>query len=95
MLQVATAYAFYTEGDEEQQAQADEFFREFNDAIVFIGPTDPLLQDLAPSPMDDYPVPKVGVHANVLKTIFSGVYIERILDCRNTLSRSRSPSSWP
>ena len=80
LLQVATAYAFYTEGDEEQQAQADEFFREFNDAIVFIGPTDPLLQDLAPSPMDDYPVPKVGVHANVLKTIFSGIYIGRIPD---------------
>ena len=80
MYQVATAYAFYTEGNEEQQAQADEFFREFNDAIVFIGPTDPLLQDLAPSPMDDYPVPKVGVHANVLKTIFSGIYIGRIPD---------------
>ena len=80
LLQVATAYAFYTEGDEEQQAQADEFFREFNDAIVFIGPTDPLLQDLAPSPMDDYPIPKVGVHANVLKTIFSGIYFWRIPD---------------
>lgn len=80
MLQVAQAFAFYSEGDEDQKAQAVEFFREFNDAIILIGPTDPLLQDLAPSPTDDYPVPKVGVHTNVLKTIFSGIYIKRIPD---------------
>jgi adenylate cyclase len=78
MLQVARAFLYKTKGNEDKQAEADEFFSEFNDAIVLIGPTDPLLQDLAPSPMDDYPVPKVGVHANVLKTIFSGIYIGRI-----------------
>ncbi len=60
------------------KAEAERFFAEFNDAIVLIGPTDPLLQDLAPSPFDDNPVPKVGVHGNVLKTIFSGLYIQRL-----------------
>lgn len=47
----------------------------FRDAIVLIGPVAPLLQDLAPTPFDASPVPKVGVHGNVLKTILSGRYL--------------------
>ncbi len=78
MYDVAQAFALHTEGDELQQQQAERFFSRFKDSIIFIGPTDPLLQDIAPTPMDDSPVPKVGVHANVLKTIFSGLYIKRL-----------------
>lgn len=63
---------------DKMKAEAERFFSDFNDAIVMIGPTDPLLQDIAPSPFDDNPVPKVGVHGNVLKTIFSGLYIKRL-----------------
>lgn len=50
----------------------------FKDAIVLIGPVAPLMQDLAPTPFDGSPVPKVGVHGNVLKTITSGIYLSRL-----------------
>ncbi len=78
MYTVAQAFILLSEGDEEQKAEAERFFSAFNDAIVMIGPTDPLLQDIAPTPFDDNPVPKVGVHGNVVKTIFSGLYIQRM-----------------
>lgn len=66
----------------EAVASAEAFFaqEEFKDAIVLIGPVDPLLQDLAPTPLDPLPVPKVGVHGNVLKTIISGIYLKRLSD---------------
>jgi adenylate cyclase len=59
---------------------AEAFFRnpDFQDAIVLIGPVDPLLYDLAPTPFDSAPVPRVGVLGNLLKTIFSGQYIRRL-----------------
>lgn len=59
---------------------ARQFFAQdgFKDAIVLIGPVAPLLQDLAPTPLDNSPVPKVGVHGNVLKTIASGLYLTRL-----------------
>jgi adenylate cyclase len=64
----------------EEKAAAQAFFAqsEFRDAIVLIGPVDPLLQDLAMTPFDDVPVPKVGVHGNVVKTIMSGEYLRRL-----------------
>jgi adenylate cyclase len=69
--------------DAAQRAKAAEFFKanDFTDAIVLIGPVDPLMQDLAPTAMDEDPVPKVGVHGNMLKTIVSGRYL-------------RVPPSW-
>ncbi|GAB5558570.1 MAG: hypothetical protein SynsKO_02170 [Synoicihabitans sp.] len=59
---------------------AKAFFAQdgFKDSIVLIGPVSPLMQDLAPTPLDENPVPKVGVHGNVLKTILSGLYLERL-----------------
>jgi adenylate cyclase len=64
----------------EERKAAENFFAqgEFKDAVVLIGPVDPLLQDLATTPFDDVPVPKVGVHGNLLKTIVSGFYLRRI-----------------
>lgn len=61
---------------------AQEFFaqEDFKDAIVLVGPVDPLLQDLAPTSFDELPVPKVGVHGNVIKTILSGLYLKRLPD---------------
>ncbi|WP_334319604.1 adenylate/guanylate cyclase domain-containing protein [Termitidicoccus mucosus] len=44
-------------------------------AIVLIGPVDPLLFDTAPTSLDDYPVPRVGIHGNLLKTIFSKKFL--------------------
>lgn len=59
---------------------AKAFFAQdaFKDSIVLIGPVAPLMQDLAPTPFDASPVPKVGVHGNVLKTITSGLYLSRL-----------------
>lgn len=66
------------EGTEEEKKAAREFFAEFRDAIVLIGPVDQLLQDLATTPFDDQPVPKVGIHGNLVKTIVSGDYLHRL-----------------
>jgi adenylate cyclase len=65
-----------SENVEEHDAAA-EFFARFHDAVVLIGPVDPLLQDIAPTPLDPNPVPRVGIHGNLLKTIVSGKYIRR------------------
>lgn len=64
---------------EEERKLAEEFFADskWKDAVVLIGPVAPLLQDLATTPLDDLPVPKVGVHGNLLKTIASGLYLKR------------------
>ncbi len=64
--------------DAAAKAEAEEWFSQFKDAIVLIGPVDPKLQDLAPTPFDPQPVPKVGVHGNLVKTIFADAYIVRL-----------------
>ncbi len=61
-----------------ERAKGEAFFRQFNDAMILIGPTDILLQDLAPTPFDNREVPRVGVHGNLLKTIVSDRYIHRL-----------------
>ncbi|WP_414662055.1 CHASE2 domain-containing protein [Horticoccus sp. 23ND18S-11] len=62
----------------EERAAAEEYFAWFRGAIVLIGPTDTLLQDLAPSGMESTPVPKVGVHGNMVKTILSGKFLTHV-----------------
>ena len=61
----------------EEVKEAQDYFKLFKDAIVLVGPTDPLLQDLAPTPLNSQPVPKVGVHGNLLKTISAEKYLTR------------------
>jgi adenylate cyclase len=61
--------------DAAKNRAAEAFFKQFKDAIVLIGPTDTLLQDVAPTPRDSKPVPRVGVHGNLVKTIISERYI--------------------
>ncbi len=76
-------YALNLESEDPEAVRiAEEFFAQdgFQNAIVLIGPVDPLLQDIAPTPFDKSPVPKVGVHGNVLKTIVSGNYLKRLGD---------------
>ncbi|MDB6169695.1 MAG: adenylate/guanylate cyclase with Chase sensor [Verrucomicrobia bacterium] len=67
------------------KTRAAEFFAQpvFQDAIVLIGPVDPLLHDLAPTPFNPDPVPRVGVQGNLLKTIFSGKFIHRLPTWQN------------
>lgn len=62
----------------EERAAAEEYLSWFRGAIVLIGPTDTLLQDLAPSGMERTPVPKVGVHGNMVKTILAGKYLHHV-----------------
>ena len=62
----------------EEQKAAQDFYTQFNNAIVLIGPVDPLLQDLAATPFDSVPVPRVGVHGNLLKTIVTGRYLSHL-----------------
>ncbi len=66
--------------DPEIQKAGKEFFAqpEFKDAIVLVGPVDVLFQDLAPTSLDSRPVPRVGVHGNLLKTIISGRYLRHL-----------------
>ncbi len=66
----------------EEREVAVEFFAQddWKNAVVLVGPTDPLLQDLAITPFDPVPVPKVGVHGNLLKTIVSGKFLKHPAD---------------
>jgi adenylate cyclase len=59
-----------------QRAEAEKYFEWFRDAIVLVGPTDSLLQDLAPTGFERAPVPKVSVHGNTIKTILAGKYLQ-------------------
>lgn len=70
---VHLAAQYLASGDPEAVAAGREFFDDdfFKDAIILIGPVDPLLQDVAPTSFDASPVPKVGVHGNLVKTIVS------------------------
>jgi len=63
--------------DPAKQAIGKAFFAQFKDALVLVGPVDPLLQDVAKTPFDDTPVPQVGLHGNLLKTFLSGKYLHR------------------
>lgn len=61
-----------------EKAKAETFFSQFKDTVILIGPVDPLLQDLAVTPFDSVPVPRVGVHGNLLKTIVTGHRISHL-----------------
>ena len=73
------AYAQALEkGTDEQKAEAAEFFDQFKDAIVLVGPVDPLLKDLSVMPLSGaQAVPRVSVHGNLLQTIVSGQFLHR------------------
>ncbi|MEO0054571.1 MAG: hypothetical protein RLZZ50_518, partial [Verrucomicrobiota bacterium] len=80
---VLTALQWIRSGNPEERAEGEAFFADnyFKDAVVLIGPVASMLQDLAPTPLDRTPVPKVGVHGNLVKTILA----ERFL---------REPPEW-
>ncbi len=65
-------------GTDEEKAEAAKFFERFRDAIVLIGPTDPLLKDISRIPLSGaQPVPRVSIHGNLVKTIVSGRFLHR------------------
>lgn len=63
--------------DPAQRASARAFFAkpDFRNAVVLVGPVDPLLHDLGPTSLDPEPVPRVGLYGNMLMTILSGRYL--------------------
>lgn len=63
-------------------AELEQWFKRFKNKIILIGPADPTLKDIAPTPFDRVPVPKVGLHANFLRTIQDEAYITRVSGAR-------------
>jgi adenylate cyclase len=77
MADVLIAGEMLKSDKEAEREEAAEYFKRFAGATVLVGPVDPLLQDLAPTPFDGDPVPKVGSHGNLIKTIISERYLHR------------------
>lgn len=75
--ELALLHELLASEEPEAVAAVKEWFgrHDFKDAIVLIGPVDPLLQDLATTPVDTGEVPKVSVHGNMVKTIVSGRFL--------------------
>jgi adenylate cyclase len=75
---VLTAVRWMRGGTAEERAEARAFFGDdfFRDAVVLIGPVANMLQDLSPTPFDKAPVPKVGVHGNLVKTLLNERFLK-------------------
>lgn len=80
MAVVLTLAKLHKMADPSTQVQIESWFVRYRDAIVLCGPTDPFLQDVAPTPFDATNVPRVSVHGNLVKMIASGKYIHRMPD---------------
>ncbi|MGJ8653691.1 MAG: CHASE2 domain-containing protein [Opitutaceae bacterium] len=65
------------EDDAKAVAREESWFQQFKDKVVFVGPTDPQLKDIAPTPYNREPVPKVGMHANLYRTVQEEAYVKR------------------
>lgn len=78
VIDIARNAALLEEQDPALQSVGREFFEQFKDAVVLVGAVDPLLQDLAKTPFDDVPVPQVGFHGNMLKTLVSEQHVRRL-----------------
>ena len=54
-----------------------EWFHQFRDKVIFVGAVDPLLKDLAPTPFNREPVPKVALHANLYRTVAEDAFLRQ------------------
>ncbi len=64
-------------GNADIVAELEEWFQRFQDKVVFLGPVDPQLKDISPTPFNRELVPKVGLHANLYRTIEAEAYMSR------------------
>jgi len=64
-------------GTDEDKTKAEKFFAQFNDAMVLVGPTDAILKDVTPAPLNEGVVPRVSLHGNLLKTIVGQRFLRR------------------
>lgn len=65
-------------GDADGIAVWEKWFHRFHGKVVFIGGVDATLKDLAPTPFNRAPVPKVGLHANIYRTVQEEAYITEV-----------------
>ena len=65
-------------GDADSVAELESWFTRFKDKVVLVGAVDPLLKDISPTPFNREPVPKVGLHGNLYRTIEDEAYILRV-----------------
>lgn len=77
MAVVLSLQELHEYGNDLVKEKVARWFERLQDAIVLCGPTDPILQDIAPTPFDQSNVPRVSVHGNLVKTIASGKYLRR------------------
>ena len=79
VLEHADALGQASERKDAATVQAElAWFSRFKDKVIFVGPVDPQLKDIAPTPFNREPVPKVGLHANLYRTIQDEAYIVRL-----------------
>lgn len=64
-------------GDAQGIAELEKWFQRFEGKVVFVGPVDPQLKDIAPTPFNREPVPKVALHANLYRTIEAEAFVTR------------------
>lgn len=74
-----------SEGDMEKVAEMESWFARFKDKVIFLGPVDATLKDLAPTPYDRVPVPKVALHANMYRTLVEEAYTRRLPEWQGNL----------
>lgn len=76
VLEAANALgAAAARGDADAVADLEQWFERFEGKVVFIGGVDATLKDLAPTPFNPAPVPKVGLHANIYRTLEEAAYV--------------------
>lgn len=66
-------------GDKEAVAEWEQWLERFQGKVIFIGGVDATLKDLAPTPFNRAPVPKVGLHANIYRTLEEQAYIKHVV----------------
>ena len=87
VLERADALGQAAERKDAEQVQVQlAWFARFKDKVIFVGPVDPQLKDIAPTPFNREPVPKVGLHANLYRTIQDEAYIVRLSDAGTVAS---------
>lgn len=64
--------------DADAVAEREQWFERFHGKVIFIGGVDATLKDLAPTPFNRAPVPKVGLHANIYRTVEEEAYVTAV-----------------
>lgn len=65
-------------GDDAAVAEWENWLERFRDKVIFVGGVDATLKDLAPTPFNRSPVPKVGLHANIYRTLEEQSYVKHV-----------------